>query len=390
MDNLKEKLKINWFIVIAYATIVVSYYDSSYGMENIKYVGFLILDYIALKDVIRSKMMAKTKTTVFMAFFIIFVGPSIIRGNSIPNIFSAFVYCLQLGVIFCYAGNMLKNIDDVLSASIGCFVPMICALSINPSKSVSQISNIYGRVRVYGEFGHPNTMGVTAMAVFIGAFLCIAQKRNMRFRAKFLCLVMMILSAACVVLSDSKNARYGLIIFLAIYISMALFKKFDIPKSLYGFLFLLIVISIGYLLLNSFDIDEMDSLTNRVDSVYYLSDMDASTLLIGNGITGGGELGLGWGAEFSLTQILYKTGIVGIITYGYVFITMYRKSKRFTEVQQRIFIALITMFLICCIAEPYITNITNVFPMYFLILLSALSSCDFFKGLGVSQNHQNR
>lgn len=371
-----SKFRINMWITISYFLIAVSYFDSSYRLENIKLIGIAILDYIALEKVIKTTLVSRSHILFIGGVFLYLLMASLLAGDMLNSMINILLYSIELGVIVYYSNKVFSTTDCILSATIGNLIAMILGLFLKPQLLLTQRNYAYGRIRLFGVFGHPNTLGCVGMVVFIGGFIYWFLKHKKRIIDYILWGMISVFSICGVILSDSRNALYGTIIFLYVFLALELADKLLKTRTLKMLIFLLLAIGMGYFILHQFDLDDLESLNNRVSSIYLLSDLSPRIILIGNGLSGSGDIGLGWGAEFSLTQIIYKVGVVGLLFFMDIFIILWNRNKKNGALSNNIFVALLLMFFVCCVAEPYIVNITNVFPMFFWILLSAFSQWD--------------
>lgn len=369
-----DKPKIKWSLVLAFFLISISYFDIKYHFAPLKYIGLVIIDIIALKDVLNSGQMERHKATAIFAITFFFLIPVFLSGG-VGALVNALIYGVQLGIIIFYSGNILRNPNDYLSIALGGILSMVMAFILDFNKVLSQMSYSFGRVRVCGAFMHPNTFGAVALSVFACLFVYLALRRDeLRFFQKLLCYAAICGCVYAAVLSDSNNALIGILLFFLLLIVYKTIEVFSIPEFIAKLIMVVLIIVFGYQLINSFDEDLMASLTTRVSSFEAISNMPFLKLILGYGISGGGDVGIGWGAEFSLTQLIYKTGIAGVMVYVLIFGGLYLNSRHTEKKNKHYVECLIVVFLVCSIVEPYITNITNILPMYFLIMISSLAN----------------
>ena len=363
-----EKMRINWWIVISFITIVCSYFNNSFHLWNLKYIGIIIIDILALKkDIIDNKFISKNAFKFFLLLSIWLILGSIISGSGLNLFLAVILYTMELTVMFYYSKNIFRNINDILSASIGCFLGSVIGLFYQPSLLHGQRFGKY-RIRIYGIFGHPNTLGATALAAFVGAFLYLFLVKEKQKKLHIFAIVIIVFSIICILICDSRNALYGMMLFIFIFFYSKISDFFKINTIVKYLLFFGSIVLAALFILNSFDSTDFEDLGIRINSINYLKEFSIINILLGNGLKGGGVLG--WGAEFSITQTIYKIGIIGLIVIIYFLYSNYRKGIKFLRDDfKNGFLAVFVIFLVCCIPEPYIVNITNIFSIYFFVLL---------------------
>lgn len=366
----KDKFRIS--IGLAFFLISISYFSQQYPFAPLKYLGLIIIDAIALKSVITSHQIEKRKFVVMIALSYYFIFPLVLggRGSEITN---AIIYVVQFAVIIFYSKNIFHTSNDILSAAIGGIAAMILAFAIDPAIVFRQMSYRFGRVRICGAFAHPNTLGAVALSVYIYLIVYLSLQKQIKGLSKILVFLSIAGSVFAAFLSDSNNAKFGVLLFTLIIITFKIVELFSIHRVVANIIMVVFVIVFGVLLVNSFDAELTDSLVNRVSSIEFISSMSLFEVLFGTGIVGGGQLGIGFGAEFSLTQIIYKTGIIGCLIYVLIFLNWVLQSKKVSAIRANYVKYVMITFLVCSVAEPYITNITNILPMFLLILISTLA-----------------
>ena len=96
-------------------------------------------------------------------------------------------------------------------------------------------------------------------------------------------------------------------------------------------------------------------------------------MLVGQGLTGSVQ-NIGSGTEFAITSTILKLGISGIILYFFLFLRMSKRLNRNNEVKKNYYYILLVCFLLTCLAEAYLTNITNIYSIIMWSLLGAFSN----------------
>ena len=369
---MRDFLKKNKFIVFSFFLITISYtsYGNQVGLLNIKYIGILILAYLGLReDILRSWCIPRNKGYLCLGMFFYFFIVSLIQANSVSNVFLSVFYGIILWLLVDYSGNIIKDDSNILAIGIGVFLGILFAFLTSNNAFVAMGS---GRKRVYGGFMHPNTFGGAVMSVFICYFIFLTLHKT-KLICKLYLIVSMVLMVYFSVLSDSKSSRYGILIFSGLSISIIIARKTGLSKIGRKLFLIMVCLGFGFGVINNADDSLYLTLFGRINSLDYLSGLSFVEMLVGQGLTGSVQ-NIGSGTEFAITSTILKLGISGIILYFFLFFRMSNRLNRNNEVKKRYYYILLVCFLLTCLAEAYLTNITNIYSIIMWSLLGAFSN----------------
>lgn len=371
----KKKGKII-LITMIYFIITLSYLEIFKNISNVKFIGIFLMDLFMLKEYFLYKQkFVKKELYILISVMYLFGLISLLQGHNIGYYVYSLFYGFQLSVLFIYSHKLFESTTDILFASAGILLALIMGILSVPDAFLLQG---YGRLRAYGGFLHPNTFGATSFSVMVGIILhLLFVKKNILIKLFEILLIIFLMY--CCIKSDSRNAIYASIIYLILLI---LIKKFFINKNKHNkvIVFYVAILISGvsfYFLITSMNEDFYFTLFHRLNTIFLVNQQSVFNILFGNGLISSGLSTIA-GTEFSIASILLRVGIIGICIYLYLFCYSIRKNMlNYDKIKQKIFYCLLIIFLLCSTTEAYIINITNVLPMLFLPIITAIPNPKF-------------
>ncbi|WP_262316605.1 hypothetical protein [Lacticaseibacillus parakribbianus] len=290
---------------------------------------------------------------------------------------SAFFYLILISWTQ-FGDLIISNMSDLSSATFGLFAAELMTICLTWSLRAQQLASPYStRVRVFWGFTHPNMIGSLAeILIFAALTLLILQwKKIFRTIKWYALLIIAVQSVYIIKVSDSRTSLFSTIVFVG-FLALEWLRRVSKKWFLFVLISLLPVVTlVAVNFVQSYLLNDV-AFMSRLN--FGLMKATPLTALVGNGMVSNADLNMsnmnGAHGEMAAALLFYKNGISGIIGYVAIFGNLWLHLRvQANHLQKIIGAALLSAILVGSIGEAYIVNITNVFPMLGLILLSSLT-----------------
>lgn len=319
----------------------------------------------------REKFKIATIIVLILTFFTAFQDTTLSQKAT-----SFFFYVVLVTWLF-FGNQIFENRMDVWAGVLGVLSAQGYVIITTWGLRAQQLALISNtRHRVYWGFMHPNFLASFSEGIILAVIVLYVLDATRKSHIKQLAYGMLIvISFYLIMVSGSRTALISVGMFL-IFLTLGVARERLRKWSVVGMIFIVIGSVFAFIRVYQSYLSEDTSFVSRFNAG--LMKVTARTMIVGNGMVSQAELNLenlnGTHGEVALVSLFYKNGLIGIVAYvaifGFIFysISLIKDARRKMIVKSLVFSVLIGSF-----GEPFIVNITNVFPMMIFLLISCLT-----------------
>lgn len=370
-----EFIKKEHKLMIMFFLTTISYVESL-GLSSLKYVSIAYSIFIIVNSLIK-KGFKKKDFKVSLILFLPLSISAIFQNLTITQLIFADFFYLSLILWSLFGYKVIKEQEDILGSAVGILMGLIFGLIISFDIVISQMNSIYNsRNRMWGGFSHPNQLASIALSACIGIILYLYLNGSLNINKKILLYFSIVISIIILYLTKARTSWIAVIVFFVVLNINKIQRWNNRSKILFHMVFIFGSLFIGYYYYTEYALST-DSYLVRL-RIFDTMRVSWKTFFVGNGMTnassldrsnsGDGAMEIGW------IMLFYKNGIIGIIAYLCIFWNWWKGILKSNDYKIKYaFSAVFFSFLITSFGEAFIAAITNVLPMFFLIIMSSLS-----------------
>lgn len=368
----------SFFVFISYFLLVFS---CIVGYEKLKYLSVLILLAIIIYSF---KNKQPKKYFILVAIIIMFfITLSIIfQDISIGQAISSLMYYVVLLFISFGGYRIFERKKDIQFGLYALIIATILILLDSKSEIIYQygvLSQYIGRVRVYGKFNHVNTLAYLCATILITSLILIYIKKNLfknNILNKITWFSIIIGFSIVLFLTDSRGAMAFVGTFYLMHIYDYWIEKSKLSKKSKVLISILLFFVIAILFLDNIFhyIFSQATFQNRM-AVFYEIDGNFLQKLFGRGMIAANSIdysNITGYMEIAWVNIFYKSGIIGVISFVFIFLVLYYNSLKLFKGNKKIARNLLLAIIVTTLVESVITSIFNLVPLFIWPLLSLI------------------
>lgn len=372
--SVREEKIINFIIFVSCFFITISHL-LVYSLSVFRWIGIGLITLGIIWKTSCCGFAKKVTTGAIIIFFIMTLCTIICETSLVQKAVSEF-YFVVLCVWLFYSEYLIHKKENFLLMSLGGGFACIVGLILTRSYVIAQLRGVYSsRIRVYGGFSHPNIFGAMLATAFVEGmlYLYFLKKNEINFTARAVLIIYEIILIGLVILTNSRTAITMSVGAVLVLVSIKI-RKFRIVFRL---IFYSAVVGLGVYVINNFVIDYLindASFGGRVLG-FISTDYNVIQKIVGHGMTGSEDTVGVHGKEIAWASIYYKIGIVGVVTYVCMIMSLVIKAVRLKNVRhKKAAWACIVFMLLSTLGDPYIINIANSASLFMWAGTSAVCS----------------
>lgn len=315
------------------------------------------------------------KRVMAIGFFLLVLIAEIPFQSQISSGVQVTVFFVLFALLFLLSDRVLTKPEQLFYCGLVSIVTVLILLAATPALCIQQLTvPVWGRIRLYGSFTHPNSLGAICLIIFFCLYTALLRARLSK-KQRACAIVAICIAFLLAILANSRTSIMLIILIPFIERGMFAIKRVNNRGiQLLGVTILIVVASyVTWTTVSSLYADT--AFRMRIDG---LSSVQSSSysLLLGGGYLSSDYTSEYWQASGSTdmlwVSLIYKVGLIGLFAYIIVAVVLVSTRRKSLETTDCLAFTLILFLLTQSITESVLSTVMSYYSAFSWILLAAL------------------